>query len=110
MSLIPESTAPESSTPESAAMQTVPEPLPAPTRRPRGWVRWLFVILTLGIGSFLIAFPWVDAWDLNSVQDFIPGASDIWDEPILRGGLTGLGFVNVYIGLVQFIRILRRKY
>jgi hypothetical protein len=62
------------------------------------------------MGAFLILFPWIDAWDLNSAQDFIPGASDVWDEPLLRGGLTGLGFVNVYIALIQFIRLGRGKY
>src|SRR5215471_10581695 len=97
MSLIPQSTTPESSTAESAAMQAVPETLAAPMRRPRRWLRWLLTLITLGIGGFLIVFPWIDAWDLNSVQDFIPGASDVWDEPVLRGGITGLGFVNVYI-------------
>ena len=105
MSLIP-----ESATPESAAIQTVSETLAVSARPRRRWLRWLLAILTLGMGAFLILFPWIDAWDLNSAQDFIPGASDVWDEPLLRGGLTGLGFVNVYIALIQFIRLGRGKY
>jgi hypothetical protein len=101
---------PESATPESAAMQTVQETPPAPARRPTRWWRLLLALLTLGIGAFLIVFPWIDAWDLNSAQDLIPGASDVWDEPVLRGGLSGLGFANLYIAAVQMVRLARRKY
>jgi hypothetical protein len=51
----------------------------------------------------------MDAWDLNSIPELVPRASDIWDEPSFRGALTGLGFVNLYIGILQFVHIARRK-
>lgn len=97
-------------TPESAATQTVPESIPVAPERPRRWLLFVSALITLVIGGFLVVFPWMDLWDLNSVQDFIPGAPLIWDELFLRGALAGLGFVNVYIAAIQFVRFARRKY
>jgi hypothetical protein len=97
-------------TPESAVTQTAPETIAAAPKRSRQWWLFLFIVLTLGIGGFLIVFPWLDTWDFNSIQDFIPGAAQIWDEPSFRGALTGLGFVNLYIAAAQFVRFARRKY
>ena len=95
-------------TPEPAGTQTVPEAVPVPPKRPRRWLLFFLAIFAFAVGGFLVVFPWVDAWDLNSLPEFIPRVSDIWDEPSFRGALTGLGFVNLYIGVLQFVRFLRR--
>jgi len=70
----------------------------------------MFALLTLSIGGFLVVFPWADSWNLNYIQDLVPGAQQLWDEPSFRGAITGLGFVNLYIAILQFARLLRRKY
>ena len=95
-------------TPEPAGTQTVPEAFPTPPKRPRRWLLFCLAILAFAIGGFLVVFPWVEAWDLNSVPELIPRVSEIWNEPSFRGALTGLGFVNLYIGVLQFVRFLRR--
>jgi hypothetical protein len=97
-------------TPEPAAIPAEPEAIPsARQRRRRRWPAFLFGVLTLSIGVFLAVFPWIDSWNLNYIQDLIPGAQNLWDEPSFRGAVTGLGFVNVYIALTQFVRAFRRR-
>jgi len=96
-------------TPEHAETQTAPEVVSVPPKRRRRWPLFCLAIVTFVIGAFLVVFPWMDAWDLNSIPELVPRASDIWDEPSFRGALTGLGFVNLYIGILQFVHIARRK-
>lgn len=96
-------------TPEPAGTQTEPQTVSVPPKRPRRWLIFCLAIVTLAIGGILIVFPWIDSWDLNSIPELVPGASDIWDEPYFRGALTGLGFVNLYIAVLQFARFVRSK-
>ena len=96
-------------TPEPALTQAVPEAAPAPPKRRRRWPLFLFGLITLGIGGFLVVVPWVDSWNLNYIQDLIPGVRNLWDEPSFRGAITGLGFVNLYIAVLQFARAMRGK-
>ena len=96
-------------TPESAGTQTDPETVSVPPKPPRRWLILCLAIITFVIGGFLVVFPWIDLWDLNSIPELVPGASDIWDEPYFRGALTGLGFVNLYIAVLQFARFATRR-
>jgi len=103
-------------TPENA-----PESLPRersaltgelPARR-ANWAAWLRGITFAGfafeIGLFLMVFPWMDNWNLNYFQASIPTLQDIWDDPYFRGVFTGLGILNIYVGCLQVIRLLRRS-
>jgi hypothetical protein len=64
-----------------------------------------FAIFAFEIGAFLIVFPWIDAWSFNHLPSFFPNIQtslqDLWDDPFLKGGVSGLGFLNVYIALKQ---------
>lgn len=68
-----------------------------------------FAIFSFEVGLFLVIFPWQDSWTLNYFQGIHPALENFWDEPSFRGLLTGLGFVNIYIALLQVIRLLRRS-
>jgi len=67
-----------------------------------------FSIFAFEIGLFLVIFPWMDAWNTNYLQDLAPSLQQLWNEPYFRGGLTGLGFVNIYIAWRQTLGLLRR--
>jgi len=105
MPLSPESS-PEITTPETPTVPAVSD------SRAKRWqlrlLRLCFALFALEIGIFLVIFPWSEKWDLNYFQDIIPKLQDFWDEPSFRGAITGLGLVNVYIGLLQVVRSFRK--
>lgn len=69
-----------------------------------------FAIFAFEIGLFLMIFPWMpDVWDLNYFGSAGPALARLWDEPYFRGAITGLGLVNIYIALLQVVRIFRRS-
>ncbi|MEP6962269.1 MAG: hypothetical protein ABI995_09325, partial [Acidobacteriota bacterium] len=62
---------------------------------------------TLEVGLFLLIFPWTDKWMFNYLQDFNPVLQDLWTTSYFRGGLSGLGIVNIYLAVSEFLRTLR---
>jgi hypothetical protein len=92
-------------------MSLTPDQAP-PALRPDIWqerlLRVCFAIFALTVGLFLVVFPWLDIWNLNYFQRLVPALQDIWDDSYFRGAVTGLGFVNIYIALVEVVRLFRR--
>jgi hypothetical protein len=84
----------------------------APPAPVRFWQRrvWAicFAIFALEIGLFLVVFPWMDSWNVNHFPSWFPRLQDLWEDPFLRGAVSGLGLVNVYIAGGEVIRVIRR--
>jgi hypothetical protein len=103
MSLTPGSSLPESPFPAE-------QPPTAPRKR---WQSRLltacFAIFAFDVGLLLVVIPWLDNWTFNYFQGFSPSLETLWDEPSFKGLVTGLGFVNIYIALLQIIRLFRRS-
>lgn len=68
-----------------------------------------FAIFALEIGLFLVVFPWMDAWNVNHFRIWFPSLQDWWEDLYLRGAVSGLGLVNVYIACTEVIRLIRRR-
>jgi hypothetical protein len=72
----------------------------------------LFAIFAFEIGAFLVVFPWMDSWTLNHLPSLLPSheieLQSLWDDPYFRGALSCLGLLNVYIALLEAIRLIRR--
>ena len=94
-----------------------PPPLPGEQAERRARIRsriWtlLFAVFALEIGGFLAVFPWLDQWSLNHLPSLFlrpfPAFQDYWDEPTLRGAISGLGLVNVYIAFRQLALAMQR--
>jgi hypothetical protein len=103
MSLTPGSPLPESPFPAEQA--------PAAPRK-----RWqsrlltmCFAIFAFDVGLLLVVIPWLDSWTFNYFQGLSPSLENLWDEPSFKGLVTGLGFINIYIALLQVIRLFRRS-
>jgi len=88
-------------------VQEPPSPPPVKFRHRRVWAI-CFAIFALEIGLFLLVFPWMDSWNVNHFQSWFPRLRDLWEDPYLRGAVSGLGLVNVYIAGGEVIRLLRR--
>ena len=81
----------------------------APEQAPRRYrlLHYLFALFTLEVGLFLLVFPWTDTWLFNYFQDSSDLLSNVWQDPYFRGAVSGLGVVNVYLAVVEFVRTLR---
>jgi hypothetical protein len=90
---------------------TGPEALPDPPLAPGRWYHkvWAVLLITfcLEIGVFLLVFPWTEWWDNNYFANSIARIRDYWDSMYLRGAVSGLGLVNLYICVAEAIRLRR---
>ncbi len=71
----------------------------------------LFIVFCLEVGLFLLIFPWTEKWDDNLFATFlsriIPGWSQYWQSPYVRGTMSGFGVVNLYISCSEMFRLRR---
>jgi hypothetical protein len=67
----------------------------------------IFITFCLEIGLFLLIFPWTDYWPSNYFSNAIPAWSNYWDNMYVRGAISGLGVVNLYISFIEIFRLRR---
>ena len=88
------------------------EPLPTPPG-PK-WFRRLssvlFVVFCFELGLFLLIYPWTDAWAENYFSAAVPESvvsiwQEWWNNPYVRGGVSGLGLVNVWIAIAEVFQM-----
>lgn len=106
----PEERSPEQRPPEQRASEQPPVP-----PRPRiGWFQRiasvLFIVFCLELGLFLLIFPWTDSWTLNYFSWIGPEAlqpvwHDFWTNHYLRGAVSGLGLVNIWVAIAEALRM-----
>jgi hypothetical protein len=82
--------------------------------KPESGHRWyhkasalLFAVFCFELGVFLLVFPWLDSWSGNSIRSLHPWLRIVWNQPEFRGAVSGLGVINLYIALVEIIRLRR---
>jgi hypothetical protein len=98
-------------------MSLGPEPMQldqAAFQRPgRPWyskiLSFCFIVFCFEIGVFLLVFPWLDLWEVNHVATYAEWLQDLWGNPFFKGALSGLGLVNIYISLLEIVRVVRRS-
>jgi len=87
-----------------------PGPVPVPGQHYRWYHKvsaLLFVMFCLELGLFLLIFPWTDGWDGNFFSSLIPEWHRYWDNSYVRGAISGLGIINLYICLIEALRLRR---
>ncbi|HWR51477.1 MAG TPA: hypothetical protein VN428_10240 [Bryobacteraceae bacterium] len=67
----------------------------------------LFVFFCFEVGAFLVVFPWLDLWDYNYFSALAPGWEPIWASPYVRGAVSGLGLLNIWISFAELFRLRR---
>ena len=85
---------------------------PIPVERPA--YRWyhkmsavLFITFCLEVGFFLLIFPWTAFWDTNYFATLVPEWHPYWENMYIRGAISGIGVVNLYISFVEMFRLRR---
>ena len=107
---MPDESIPQSAPPESAASAAPPY---APQAGPKWFQRLssvLFVIFCFELGLFLLIYPWTDAWSDNYFSVAVPDTAlsawrAWWNNPYLRGAVTGLGVVNIWVAVAEALRL-----
>jgi len=92
------------------ASETIPRPIPVAGLEYRWYHKVyavLFVTFCLEIGFFLLIFPWTDHWDSNYFSWLIPEWHRFWQNTYVRGAISGIGVINLYIAFVEAFRLRR---
>jgi hypothetical protein len=100
---------PESAVPQAPASDGAPAASAGRGRAPYRWYHKmsavLFATICLEIGCFLLIFPWTSY--ATDFAVFRPEWRQYWDNMYVRGAISGLGLVNLYIALIEIFRLRR---
>ena len=81
-----------------------PEGRPKGTRA-RTLTHVFFVLFCLEIGLVLLLLPWTDLWDGNYFSSLTPAWNPLWLSTYVRGAVSGIGLVNMWIGVAEAWRM-----
>ena len=70
------------------------------------FTRLLFVAFFLEIGVLLVLVPWSMFWEHNYFLHASPALRALALNGFVRGGISGLGLVNLAAGLAELISLL----
>jgi len=75
----------------------------------------LFIIFCFELGLFLLIYPWTDGWSDNYFAWVVKGAIQpawhtVWNNSYLRGAISGLGLVNLWIAVAEVFRMFARRH
>jgi hypothetical protein len=65
--------------------------------------RLVFVAFFIEVGLLLIVLPWSAFWEQNYFARVSPILHPIFLNHFVRGGVTGLGFVNLVAGVFELM-------
>lgn len=83
-----------------------PEPDSAPRGSRAGMVtQILFTLFCIEIGIVLVILPWTPFWDNNFFFGLTSQLDEFWLSNYLRGAVSGVGLVNIWIGLGEAWRL-----
>jgi hypothetical protein len=87
-----------------SALLSSPEPLQTP---PPVWMQRFVLVCTVVIclwtGLVLAALPWLPAWTENSIISDLPTLRQILATGFIRGLVTGLGLLDLWIGISEAV-------
>jgi hypothetical protein len=69
----------------------------------------LFIVFCLELGLFLLIYPWTDSWSGNYFSwigplRYQPVWHQIWNNGYVRGGVSGLGLLNIWVAVAEALR------
>ena len=69
----------------------------------------IYLLFCLEVGLVLLLLPWTLLWDNNYFFSLQPQHSEFWLSNYLRGAVSGVGLVNLWMGLRELRRIVRSR-
>jgi hypothetical protein len=67
-------------------------------------LRVVLLLIWLEVGLVLILVPWSEVWEANYFLYQYPSLGIFVKNPYLRGAISGLGLINVFLALEAFRR------
>lgn len=67
--------------------------------------RLMLIALSIEVGLVLIIIPWSAFWDRNYFATVIPALQDVMTNNFVRGGVSGIGLLNVAAGLIELVSL-----
>jgi hypothetical protein len=61
-------------------------------------------------GLLLIVLPWTVLWDRNYLLAAIPWVHELAQSPYVRGAVSGLGLVNIGIGVSEIATLVAERF
>jgi hypothetical protein len=65
------------------------------------------IVFAFEIGLFLLVYPWLRHWGMSWVPLHSPLLAKIWMSRYLRGCISGLGLLNIYVAFAETARQIR---
>jgi hypothetical protein len=81
------------------------EPEVVPAARSRTITSIFFILFCVEIGLVLFLLPWTLLWDNNYFFSLTPQWNAFWLSTYLRGAVSGIGVINLWIGLAEAWRL-----
>jgi hypothetical protein len=80
-----------------------------PSQEPRmnRWLAILYVVVCFEMGASLFLFPWVPLWTQNFFVGHYPWLYTLARNYYIRGGISGLGLVDVFLAFYEVWRLRR---
>jgi hypothetical protein len=69
----------------------------------------LLVALLFEVGLLLVLVPWSRFWERNYFADLVPVLRVALASDYVRGAVSGLGLVNIWLALVDLHGIVTRR-
>ena len=67
--------------------------------------RLLQIVFFFEVGFVLALVPWSTYWDRNYFADTLPWLRAVITNDFVRGGVTGLGLVNLAVGDLELVSV-----
>ena len=84
-----------------------PQPATTPVPRIVIWSHRLslvvFVVFCIELGMLLAILPWMSIWNQNSFLLAHPGLRTLAQNNFVRGVATGLGLIDIWIGIWEAV-------
>ena len=65
----------------------------------------VYLLFCLEVGLVLLLLPWTLLWDNNYFFSLQPQHSQFWLSNHLRGAVSGIGLVNLWMGVKELLRV-----
>lgn len=74
--------------------------------RARKVIQVVFALFCFEVGLILLLLPWTLLWDNNYFLS-LPVWREFWTNSYVRGGVSGLGLLNLWIAAAEGLRLWR---
>ena len=84
-------------------------PKQQPEHRRSAILTGIYVVLTIYLGMMIVFLPWTEAWTQNSLLLGFPSIRAFIGSNFSRGLVSGLGLVDIWVGVSEAVSFRTRK-